>query len=141
LLVIPKRAFPGETWQEWFQTVATNGLSLADQPRADAIDTKPPTPGDSVDVSLQLRIRDYVDRTLASWLTRGFLAGITAMVIGVSLHGAANPPPNAVFSATQVFFMFMLPSLLVMMVVVILVVSVNAWWQHSRNALPQVLSL
>jgi hypothetical protein len=62
-------------------------------------------------------------------------------MIGTSLYSAAQPPPNAVYSGTQLFFMFVLPFLLVMMVVVIIVFSVHAWWTHSRNAVPQELSL
>jgi hypothetical protein len=141
LLVIPKRAFPSESRQEWFLTLATNQLNLADQPPAEAPAARPSTAGDSIHLRLQLRFRDYLDRTLASWLTRGFLAGITALMIGVSLHAAANPPPNAIFSGTQLFFMFVIPSLLVMMVFLTLVFSVHAWWTHSRNAVPQELSL
>jgi hypothetical protein len=141
LLVIPKRAFSSESWQEWFHTLATNRLSLVDRPPAEAPATRSPTAGHSVTLRLQLQFRDYLDRTLASWLTRGFLAGITALMIGTSLYAAAKPPPNAIYSGTQVFFMFVLPSLLVMMVVVILVFSVRAWWMHSRNAVPQELSL
>jgi hypothetical protein len=141
LLVIPKRAFPGESWQEWFHTLATNRLSLADWPPADAPATSSSTAGRSVDLKLQLGFRDYLDRTLASWLARGFLAGIAALMIGTALYAAAHPPPNAVYSGTQVFFMFVLPSLLVMMVFLILVISVHAWWTHSRHAVPQELSL
>src|SRR5262249_37816195 len=54
---------------------------------------------------------------------------------------AANPPPNAIYSGTQLFFLFVLPSLLVMMAFLILVMSVHGWWTHSKNAVPQDLSL
>jgi hypothetical protein len=96
LLVIPKRAFSSESWQEWFRTLAANRLSLADWPRAGAPATRSSTAGHSVDLRLQLQFRDHLDRTLASWLTRGFLAGVTALIIGTSLYAAANPPPNAI---------------------------------------------
>jgi hypothetical protein len=141
LLVIPKRAFSSESWQDWFHTVATNRLSLADWSPAEAPATPTSSADQSVNLRLHLRFRDFLDRTLASWLTRGFLAGTTVLMIGTSLYAAANPPPNPIYSGTQVFFMFGLPILLVMMVVLILVLSVRAWWTHSRNAVPQELSL
>jgi hypothetical protein len=143
LLVIPKRAFSSESWQDWFHTLATNGLNLADRPPAEA----PPssdmasTGGQPVNLRFRLRFRDYLDLTLASWFTRGFLAGMTTLMIGSFLYAASNPPPNAVFSGTQVFFMFALPFLLVMNLVLISVASVRAWWVHSRKAVPQELSL
>lgn len=140
LLTIPRRAFPGENWQEWFHTLATNRLSLADRPPADSPAAPPPDASPSVRLSLQLGYRDFLDCTVASWLTRGFLAGIATLMIGVSLYAAANPPPNAAFSATQMFFMFVLPSLLFMMAFVVLLRSAHTWFQ-SRSAVPQELSI
>jgi len=66
---------------------------------------------------------------------------IVALGDDTRCHAAAQPPPNAVYSGTQLFFIFVLPFLLAMMVVVIIVFSVHAWWTHSRNAVPQELSL
>ncbi len=141
LLVIPRPALSGESWQEWFQTLATNQLSLADSPPEEAPAKRSSTAGHSVNLRLQLRFRDHLDRTLASWLTRGLLAGLAALIIGTSLRAAANPPPNAIYSGTQMFFMFVLPFLLVNMMFVTLVVSVRPWWLHSKIAVPQELSL
>jgi hypothetical protein len=141
LLVIPKRAFSSEGWQDWFQTLATHRLSLADLPPAEAPGTRPSNAGQSVNLSIRLRFRDYLDRTLASWLARGFLGGTTAVVIGTFLYTSAKPRPNAVYSTTQVFFMFVLPFTFVMMVFLTLVFSVHAWLTHSRRANTQELSL
>jgi hypothetical protein len=140
-LAIPRRAFPSESWQDWFQTLATNRLALVDSPPAAAPAARSSTAGQSVDLMFQLRFRDYLDRTLASWLTWGFLAGIMVLMIGVAIHAAANPPPNAVHSGMQVFFLFVIPFLLLMTVVVILVSAVRGWWLHARNAVSQELSL
>jgi hypothetical protein len=139
--VIPKRAFSSESWQEWFHTLATNRLNLADRAPAEASATRSSLVGDSVNFRLQLQFRDYLDRTLASCFTRGFLAGITALMIGTALYAAAHPPPKAIFSGTQLFFMFVLPFWLIMMVCLTLVLSVHGWWVHLRNAAPQELSL
>jgi hypothetical protein len=141
LLVIPKRAFPSESWQEWFQTLATNRLSLAEPPPASAPAVPAFHAGDAIHLRLQLRYRDYLDRSLASWLARSFLIGITTLMLGTFLYAAANPPPKSVLTGTQMFFMFVIPALLVMNAFLILVITVNAWWTLSRGAVPQDVSL
>jgi hypothetical protein len=141
LLVIPKRAFPSESGQEWFQTLATNGLSLADWPPADARAAPASPVGDSINLTLDLRYRDFLDRSLASWFPRSFLIGITTLMLGTFAYAAATPAPKAVFTGTQMLFFFVLPSLLVMNAFLILVISVNAWWTLSRGAVPQDVSL
>jgi hypothetical protein len=141
LLVIPRRAFPDESWQEWFRTLATNRLSLADWPPAETPALPSSTSGDSVHLRVELRFRDDLDRTLASSLTWAFVIGFTALMIGAALFAVANPPPNAVFTGPQIFVIFVLPSLLVMAAFLILVISVHSWWTYSRTAVPQELSL
>jgi hypothetical protein len=141
LLVIPRRAFPDDRWQDWFHTLANNRLSLADWPPEEVPATRSSDAGHSVHLRLQLRFRDYLDRTLSSWLTRGLLAAMTALIVGTSIRAMANPLPNPIHSGPRVFFMVVLPFLLATMAVVVLVVSIRAWWLHSRHAVPQELSL
>ena len=45
----------------------------------------------TVNLRLQLQFRDCLDRTIASWFTRGFLAGMTVLLLGAWLSAAANP--------------------------------------------------
>jgi hypothetical protein len=110
LMVIPRRAFPSESWQEWFQTLATNRLCLAEAVAEDTPAARTHDPADSIPLALNLRYRDYLDRSLASWFPRSFLIGINILMLGTYAYAAATPAPGAVFSLTQMLFMFVLPS-------------------------------
>jgi len=134
LLTFPRRVFPDEASQDWFQTLAVNRLGLAEPSAAPAPVATPADPGQSVGLRIDLRFSDFVDRSLTSWRVRGFLAAFVALMTGITIVTAASPPPNAVYSATQVYFMFILPFLLVTSLVVVLGGSVLSWWSHSRRA-------
>jgi hypothetical protein len=141
LLVIPKRAFSSESWQEWFQTLATNRLSLNDQLRAEAPIVRSSTAGHSVDLSLHLRFRDHFDRTVASWFPRGLIAVFTVLILGAWIRVAMTPSPNPAFSRTQMFFFFVVPFLVVNTICLLLVFSVRAWLTYSQSAVPEDLSI
>jgi hypothetical protein len=141
LLSIPEHAFPNEGAQEWFHTLATNQLSLADRPRAEAPAIASSMPEDSVRLRYKPRYRDYLDRTLASWRTWGFFAFIAFIFVATFLFVAANPPATPVYSPAQVFVLFILPFFLVMMGVVILAVSSLSWLTHFKSNVEQEYAL
>jgi hypothetical protein len=141
VLVIPKRAFPDEGTQDWFHTLATNQLSLADRPPAEPPPLAPSIAEDAVQLKIRLRYRDYLDRTLASWRTWGFFIAMAALCAVTGLFVLLNPPPNAAVLATQALFMFMLQFLVLMLALMILVGSAHTWWTCSRMAVSQEVAL
>ena len=139
LLIVPKRAFPNESAQDSFR-------SLAQSKRSPVQPLKPPVAADSkcgeqVAITVRLRFRDYLDRTIASYRTWGIFLLIMLFVLGTTIYSAAHPPPKAVYTATQVFFRFEVPFLLVMMVVIVLVISVHTWRLHVKYLVAQSLLL
>ena len=74
-----------------------------------------------------------IDRTIASWRTWGFLIAMAGLMLGVGAYAAANPPPDAIYSATQMFFLFEIPFLLVMTAIIILIGSLHGAVGHSPN--------
>jgi hypothetical protein len=137
LLTIPKRAFPSEQWLSWFREQSENRWRLAEQPALQPQAIAVSRTGDCVKIRVWLAFRDYVDRTIASTYTWAFLLFMTGIFAGTGVAAAANPPPDAVFSAAQVFFMFMLPSLLLMIPIVIFVGSVHSWLTNRKYSVPQ----
>jgi hypothetical protein len=141
LVVIPKRAFPDESSQTWFREQVDNGLNL---PAAQTYE--PPVMGpsaqtDRIMFTVQLRFRDFVDVTLASWFTWVVVLGAAVLVITVAFESAANPPPNPVLSNTEVFFMVLLPFFLVLVMMIILVFSLHGWRSHAKYSVRQEIAL
>jgi hypothetical protein len=141
LFVVPKRAFPSEHWQTWFREQAFNGASLTTPARSELPVPAPSTFAEQVTLTVHLGFRDYLARTLASWQTWGICLAVAGLLLGASLYAAAEPPPDAVRSATEVFLMFALPFFLVSVTMVILISSVHAWRSHARYTGPQEITL
>jgi YcxB-like protein len=141
LVVIPKRAFPDESSQTSFREQVDSGLSV---PPAQTYE--PPVMGrsaqpDRVTFTVQLRYRDFVDLTLASWFTWAFVLGVAVLIITVTFVSAADPPQDAVLSTTQVFFIFMVPFFLVAVTMIILIGTFHAWRSHAKYSVPQEIAL
>jgi hypothetical protein len=136
-VTIPKRAFPNEQWLTWFRQQSENRWRLPEQPAMEPPAIAASPSGDCAEIQVRLSFRDYVDRTIASTFTWGFLLFLTAIFAGTGVAAAANPPPDAVFSATQVFFMAMLPFLLLMIPIVIFIGSVHSWFTNRKYSVPQ----
>jgi YcxB-like protein len=141
LLVIPKRSFPNESWQIWFREEANIRLNLTHQPPtvAPALATSSGTAW--VRFTVRLGFRDYFDRTIASWRTWGFLIAMAGLMLGVGGYAAAIPPPDAIYSATQVFLMFEVPVLLVMTAIIILIGSLHSWLSNIKYSAPQEVAI
>jgi hypothetical protein len=141
LLVISKRAFPSESSQTWFRGEANIRLSFVQQPPTVAPDLATSPRADSVRFTVQLGFWDYFDRTIASWRTWGFLIAMAGLMLGVGAYAAANPPHDAIYSATQMFFMFEIPFLVVMTAIIILIGSLHSWLSNIKHSAPQEVAI
>src|SRR5262249_14535540 len=69
LIVIPKRAFPSESWQTWFREQAAKPLDVMTPDPSEYPALAWAASADRIALTIRLRFRDYLDRTLASWRT------------------------------------------------------------------------
>jgi hypothetical protein len=141
ILTIPKRAFPGESWQMWFRDQAGNLSRLPEQAPMDATIPHAAIPADALRIRYRLGFRDYADRTTASMLLWIFLLFLLTLMSGTFAVAAANPPPHAVYSSTQMFFFFVLPFFGLMIVFIMLVGSVHSWLTNRKYSVPQDIAL
>jgi hypothetical protein len=141
LWILPKRAFPDETSQSFFRALSSNRCGQVVAPPTEAPRVAPATSPDKITLQFQLRFRDYLDRTIASRRTWGIILAVAAMVVGTFIYSAAHPPPQPVYSATQVFFMAVPPFVLVMATMVVMLTSIYHWRAHTQYLVPQELVL
>lgn len=138
ILVIPKRVFPSESWQTWFRNLANNRPVL---PASDAPpNARPATPG-AIALKFRLGFRDYLDRALASCFTGSMVLAVAGCTLGLTIYCGAHPPPHAVYSATQVYFYFVVPFTLVMIVMIVLITTIAPWRSHAKHLVPQKVAL
>lgn len=144
LLVLPKRAFPDEKWQSWFRHQANNRAGSNDALIGQAPTIMPLASADALVLTFQLGLRDYFDRTIASWRTWALIIGMIVFMNGLCLLGTIfrmmNPPPHPVHSSWALFVMF-LPLQLGMVVVALLLFSVNAWYLNRKSLFPREVTL
>ena len=136
LVVVPKRVFPDNAAQSWFRTRATAASNAAASAVAPPIEARPADPNALV-VRFKLKYRDYLDSTLASWRTWAIVLGLMGLFGVISLYSAAYPPPGAVYSATQVFFMATLPVMLLMVAMIVFLNSFYHWRAHTHYLVAQ----
>lgn len=141
LWILPKRAFPDETSQSWFRDLSGNRCGRAAAPPTEAPRAAPAASPDKITLQFQLRFRDYLDRTIASRRTWGMILAVVALVVGTFIYSAAHPPPQAVYSATRVFFMAVPPFVLVMTTMIVMLTSIYHWRAHTQCLIPQELVL
>ncbi|MHC4401016.1 MAG: YcxB family protein [Planctomycetota bacterium] len=142
LYVFPKRVFPDEGSCDWFRSVAG---AAAPQPE-ETPDDRPTVPASaseagSVTLEVRLRYRDYLDRAIASWLTRGIMVFMGGLMLGAFVVAARQPMPNAVYSIEQVFLFFMVPLLVVFETMIVFVAATHAWLGHRRSLVRQTVTL
>lgn len=142
LFAFPKRAFPDQRSCEWFRAAATSAPAVSpEQP-----DHGEPVPGPrpkagTVTLDFRLRYRDYLDRSLASWFTRGLMVLFGAMIVGAFLAAMRKPVPNPGFSGWQVFLFFTVPFLALMETMVVFVAATHDWLAHRRHLVTQTVTL
>src|SRR5262249_16316891 len=94
IFVIPKRAFSDEKSQIWFREQVDSGLNLPPVQTYEPPLLRPSAQGDRITFTVQLRYRDFVDVTLASWFTWAVILVWAALIIAATFAQDANPPPN-----------------------------------------------
>jgi hypothetical protein len=141
LLAIPKRAFPSETWQAWFREQANRPIDSLSEPQAMPAAIPALSSAEWIRFHFKLGYRDYLDYTLASAKTWAIYLFVAAMVISVGLVAAANPRPHAIYTPTQMFFMFQLPFMFIMMGVLTVVISVHSWLSQIKYCRPQDVAM
>jgi FtsH-binding integral membrane protein len=137
LLVFPKHVFPDESAQNWFRNQASQrpnvAASSADLP---VVHSAPPVP-DGIVLNFQLGYKDYLNRMLISWKTKGILLMMYLFIFGLYLHSLAHPVPNAVNSPTKVLLVFMLPMTTIGMAIVLPVATFFTWRSHKKYLPPR----
>ena len=141
LIVVPKRAFPSESWQTWFREQATHKPNLIMSAPSEVPVPAPSKAADRVTLTVHPRFLDYLDCTVASWRTRGICLVLGSFLIGISLYSAANPPPDAVNSATKVFVFFVIPFFLVVVTMIVMMLSIHSWRISAKYAGAQEIAL
>jgi len=140
LLIVPKRAFPDENWQNWFRDHANNRPHPALQPAMEASFPTLSSSGDRITVRYCLSYWDFLDRALASWLTWGFILAIDGLMGGVTVYSLLFPAPDALPVTAGTIWLLFLP-LLIPVAMCILVFSILPWRIHAKNPDPEQLSL
>jgi hypothetical protein len=137
LFVVPRRAFPDESSQTWFRDQINFGLSG----RSAQLYEPPIITGqaDLITFTFQLKFRDFVDLTIASWLTWAIILAAAVLVISAFLS-AGRAPENAVHSDTEVF-LFMLPFFLLFVLMAILIFSFHSWRTLAKYCIPQDVAI
>jgi hypothetical protein len=136
LVIVPKRVFPDDAARSWFRAQATAASNAPPSIVAPPVEDHSADPN-AIVVRSQLKYRDYLDRTIASWRTWAIVLGLIGVFGAIYLYSAAYPPPRAVYSATQVFFMAMLPFMLLMIVMIVFLNSFYHWRAHTHYLVTQ----
>lgn len=140
LLVFPKRAFSDQPSQEWFRALAKS------RPAPEEASTSV-TPADAatravhgIMLEFRLGLRDYIDRSLNSFLTWSMIIALEGLFIGTFVYVMSKPNPDAVNSPTKVFF-FLLPFLVLIIPMIILLTSFHNWFDHKKHLIPQRMTI
>jgi hypothetical protein len=140
IIILPKRAFPDENWQNWFRERANNRPPPALQPAIDAPVATLALSSDRITLSFQMNYWDYLDRTLASWFTWGAILAVAGLIGGTTLYSMVFPPPDAL-PITGGFFVALLLPLLIFPVGLILMFSIFPWRAHAKHLGAEQVSL
>ena len=125
LIVVPKRAFPSENWQDWFREVAANAPNLPASPAPGEAATLSPA-ADRVTISFHPQYLDSLACTLASWRTRGVCLALAAFMLVCFCFAMSAPRPNAVNSPATVLAM-MIPVYATGCLMIVVMFSVLSW--------------
>ena len=137
LIMLPKRAFPSESWQTWFREQAKLKVNQAEPAPAPAPLVPPTGTASPIRLKWKVGYRDYVVRMITSWRIWAFFLFMALLSGVIVLFQALHPDPAAVNSPGKVYFLFMLPILLGIMPVAILVISFVNWRSYAKYHGPQ----
>lgn len=130
LFVVPKRAFPDESSQNWFRTLANQPQSVT---TSSANESSVPTrfAAKGISLTVQLKYRDYLTRMLTSWRMKGIALGMLLLVSAINIYFAFNPPPDAVNPPSKVFLITL--AMLIPILVAVLFIVTFFWWHSERE--------
>lgn len=141
LVVLPKRVFPSQSWEDWFRGRANDKPDLAEAYQMETVLTQPVPRGERVTLNLRLGFRDYLDCTFASWFARVVILGLGAGIpLGTGAYAATQPHPHAIYSTAQMFCFFVLPFALFMVAMLTFLITFRNWRAHAAYLVPQEVS-
>lgn len=146
IYVFPKRIFPDETALDWFRTVSSAGISTGhvDSEQISSIE-KPVarfSPSENgITIQFKLGYRDYLDRALGSWVTRGIMLLLAAVMLIGFVSASLEPSPGAVYTTAEVWCFFCLPFLIVFESVIFFVVATQMWLLHRSALTTQTVTI
>jgi hypothetical protein len=138
LYVVPKRAFPDETSQNWFRSLASQPHAVPESLASEASIPARLASTKGVALTVRLKYRDYVIRTLTSWRTKGIGLAIFVFIILTCLF--APEPPNAVNSRGKTL-LIMLGMMTPMLAIVLFVISFIVWRSAKQYQSPEDMTL
>ncbi|MFO1095222.1 MAG: YcxB family protein [Planctomycetaceae bacterium] len=132
LVFVPKRVFASDTECDAFRALARAWSEVGQEPglHADLAEDS----ADAVSVEFRLRFRDYIDRTLQSWLSRSLCGLFLLMTFGTFVYSGLKPVPGAVVSHTEIM-VYYLPPILVIQTLFLFSVCCVRNWLHERSSL------
>src|SRR5215469_6909317 len=132
LFIVPKRAFPSESWQTWFRNLATDRPQPAGQ--AGALSQPAQTPAGGLKLRFQLGVRDYAELAASSYFTWAAILFFAALFHGSFIYVMATADPSAprAFTTTQMYFMVMLPFIFLMTAGIFLIATIKPWLAHRK---------
>jgi len=136
LLIFPKRVFPDDNWQAWFRVQTSQFTQMMMSPRIENLNPATLTTRAGIRITVQLRFRDHLDATLASWRPRILIGLLGGLVISSTVYGATQASPNAVNSPSKVL-LFELPFLLIMAAMVVFLPTLYRWRAHTKITGPE----
>jgi hypothetical protein len=139
LLIVPKRVFADDDWGNWFRNLANTRPVTA--PEVVVSPVTIPATGDGVSLKFRLRLRDYLDRSIASWQTWLGILLMEAFLFGSFLYVSTKPHPNAVYTDAQVFLYFIMPFSLVAGLIGLGMFTLHTWFLHRTFLIPQAILL
>jgi len=129
---LPKRAFPDESAQNWFRTLANQRASTSAAADAGIVPGQFTTKG--ITLTVRMEFRDYLIRMVTSWRMRGLALGVLALMTGACLF--APVPPHPVHSQAQTL-VFMLAFMVSLMLALAPAVAFVAWVLERKWRTPQ----
>ena len=141
LIIVPKRAFPSESWQAWFREQATHAPSHATQAWS-----APPVPAFStneghITLTVRLRFWDYLASTMTSWRTLGMCLCLGGLLLGISLSLALNPAPDAITLPAKAIALLVFPSFFVCATTIVMILLMTSWRLSAKEVGSQEITL
>lgn len=135
---VPKRVFPDEAAQDLFRTHANQPQSVAPTTEDETLLPGRFAAADGISFTFQLKYRDYLNRFLTSWRTKGLLIGIFALITAINIF--STPPPDAVVPPLKVYLL-MISAMTPMLVVMMFVLAFFSWRGEKKYLVAQQIVL